>query len=183
MVRVGLSVKLKRHGVDCGPTVGRIGPWTRADRSRMGPHLGHNLDTGAKPIQRWARRARDNLWPRSLASEGRRNGPRRCRDGGQADELSRCPERPHARRSKLWLICSPSLGMSPSGRLGIRSSSNSALGDSKDRALTADGIVRTRSRGHHTLPDCGKSPNGSGFRQTVLGARRRTARRSAGVDR
>src|SRR3954468_5573643 len=31
---------------------------------------------------------------------------------------------------------SPSLGMSPSGRLGIRSSSNSALGDSKDRALT-----------------------------------------------
>src|SRR3954468_13621527 len=105
MVRVGLSVKLKRHGVDCGPTVGGIGPWTRADRGRMGPHLGHNLATGAKPIERWARRARDNLWPRSLASEGRRNGPNGCRDGGQTDELSRCPERPHARRSKLWLIC------------------------------------------------------------------------------
>src|ERR1700730_600807 len=26
-------------------TVGRIGPWTRADRSRTWPHLGHNLDT------------------------------------------------------------------------------------------------------------------------------------------
>jgi len=48
MIRVGLSVKLKRHGVDCGPTVGRIGPWTRADQSRMGPYLGHNLDTGGQ---------------------------------------------------------------------------------------------------------------------------------------
>ena len=37
-------------------------------------------------------------------------------------------------------------------------------------------------RGYRTY-DCGKSPNGSGFRQTVPGARRRTARRSAGVDR
>src|SRR3954451_20866915 len=45
MVRVWLSVNLKRHGVDCGGTVGRIGPWTRADRSRTWPHLGHNLDT------------------------------------------------------------------------------------------------------------------------------------------
>src|SRR4051794_15089427 len=50
MVRVGLSVKLKRHGVDCGRTVGRIGPGTRADRSRTRPHLGHNLDTGANPF-------------------------------------------------------------------------------------------------------------------------------------
>src|SRR3954453_19442771 len=48
MIRVGLSVNLKRHGVDCGPTVGRIGPWTRADQSRMGPYLGHNLDTGGQ---------------------------------------------------------------------------------------------------------------------------------------
>ena len=48
MVRVWLSVNLKRHGVDCGGTVGRIGPWTRADRSRTWPHLGHNLDTGGQ---------------------------------------------------------------------------------------------------------------------------------------
>src|SRR6201999_2105976 len=50
MVRVWLSVNLKRHGVDCGGTVGRIGPWTRADGSRTRPHLGHNLDTGANPF-------------------------------------------------------------------------------------------------------------------------------------
>ena len=48
MVRVWLSVNLKRHGVDCGRTVGRIGPWTCADRSRTWPPLGHNLDTGGK---------------------------------------------------------------------------------------------------------------------------------------
>jgi len=57
MVRVWLSVHLKRHGVDCGRTVGGVGPGTRADRSRTWPHLGHNLDTGGKPIQRVARRA------------------------------------------------------------------------------------------------------------------------------
>jgi hypothetical protein len=39
MVRVWLSVNLKRHGVDCGGTVGDSGPGTRADRSRMWPHL------------------------------------------------------------------------------------------------------------------------------------------------
>jgi hypothetical protein len=50
MVRVWLSVNLKRHGIDCGGTVGRIGPWTRADRSQTWPHLGHNLDTGANPF-------------------------------------------------------------------------------------------------------------------------------------
>jgi hypothetical protein len=37
MVRVWLSVNLKRHGVDCGGTVGRIGPWARADRSQTWP--------------------------------------------------------------------------------------------------------------------------------------------------
>ena len=57
-------------------------------------------------------------------------------------------------------LCSPSSGMSPSGRLGIRSGSNSALGGSKDRALTSDGIVRIRSRGTTTPTDCGKSPDG-----------------------
>ena len=70
MVRVWLSVNLKRHGVDCGGTVGRIGPGTRADRSRMWPHLGHNLDTGGKPIQRCARRAREKSLATELGFEG-----------------------------------------------------------------------------------------------------------------
>jgi hypothetical protein len=50
MVRVWLSVNAKRHGVDCEGTVGRIGPWTRADRSRMWPHLGHIRIPGANPF-------------------------------------------------------------------------------------------------------------------------------------
>jgi hypothetical protein len=70
MVRVWLSVNLKRHGVDCGGTVGRIGPWTRADRSQTCPHLGHNLDTGGKPIQRCARPAREKSLPREFGFEG-----------------------------------------------------------------------------------------------------------------
>src|SRR3954462_2482064 len=71
MVRVWLSVKLKRHGVDCGPTVGGVGPGTRADRSRVWPHLGYILDTGGRPIQRVFRSARGiNLWLPSLASRG-----------------------------------------------------------------------------------------------------------------
>jgi hypothetical protein len=70
MVRVWLSVNLKRHGVDCGRTVGGIGPWTRADRSRMWPHLGHNLDTRGQPIQRCARRAREKSLATELGFEG-----------------------------------------------------------------------------------------------------------------
>jgi hypothetical protein len=70
MVRVWLSVNLKRHGVDCGGTVGRIGPWTRADRSQTCPHLGHNLDTGGKPIQRCARRAREKSLAMEFGFEG-----------------------------------------------------------------------------------------------------------------
>ena len=69
MVRVWLSVNLKRHGVDCGGTVGRIGPWTRADRSRTWPHLGHNLDTGGKPIER-VRGAREKSLATELGFEG-----------------------------------------------------------------------------------------------------------------
>ncbi|MCW2630280.1 MAG: hypothetical protein JWR48_7002 [Mycobacterium sp.] len=67
MVRVWLSVNLKRHGVD---RVGGIGPGTRADRIRMWPHLGHNLDTGGKPIQRCARRAREKSLATELGCEG-----------------------------------------------------------------------------------------------------------------
>src|SRR6476469_10089173 len=52
MVRIWLSVNLKRHGVDCWRTVGRIGPRTRAERSRKWPHLGHNLDTGKTQLLR-----------------------------------------------------------------------------------------------------------------------------------
>src|SRR5258705_8807548 len=81
MVRVWLSVNLKRHGVDCGGTVGRIGPWTRADRSRTWPHLGRDLDTGGKPGERCARRARDSLLATELGFEGTWNGPRRWHDG------------------------------------------------------------------------------------------------------
>ncbi len=50
MVRVWLSVNLKRHGVD--------------------PHLGHNLDTGGKPIQRCARRAQEKSLATELGFEG-----------------------------------------------------------------------------------------------------------------
>jgi NTE family protein len=50
MVRVWLSVNLKRHGVDCGRTVGVIGPGTRADRSRMWPHLATIWIPGANPL-------------------------------------------------------------------------------------------------------------------------------------
>ncbi len=43
--------------------VGRIGPSTRADRSRTWPHLGRNLETGGKPIDHCARAGK------SLATE------------------------------------------------------------------------------------------------------------------
>ena len=56
--------------VDCGRTVGHIGPGTRADRSPTWPHLGHNLDTGGKPIQRCARRAREKSLATELGFEG-----------------------------------------------------------------------------------------------------------------
>ena len=69
MVRVWLSVNLKRHGVDCGGTVGRIGPWTRADRSRTWPHLGHNLDTGGNPFN-VVRGARGKSLATKLGFEG-----------------------------------------------------------------------------------------------------------------
>jgi hypothetical protein len=36
----------------------------------MWPHLGHNLDTGGKPIERCARRARESFWLPSFGFEG-----------------------------------------------------------------------------------------------------------------
>src|SRR5258705_12731106 len=102
MVRVWLSVNLKRHGVDCGGTVGGVGPGTRADRSRTWPHLGHNLDTGANPFN-VVRGARESLWL-PLGFEGTWSGPRRCRDGGQAGGRSpRSRNRRDMRVSELGL--------------------------------------------------------------------------------
>src|SRR5258708_7888416 len=70
MVRVWLSVNLKRHGIDCGRSVGRIGPWTRADRSRTWPHLGHKLDTGGSPFSGWIRIRDDDENPNRHQTTG-----------------------------------------------------------------------------------------------------------------
>jgi hypothetical protein len=62
----------------CAPLLkqfGRIGPWTRADRSQTWPHLGHNLDTGGKPIQRCARRAQEKSLATELGFEGHMKWP------------------------------------------------------------------------------------------------------------
>src|ERR1700682_6541870 len=96
MVRVWLSVNLKRHGVDCGRTVGRIGPATRADRSRMWPHLGHNLDTGGKPIERCARRAREKPLATELGFEGHVEWAESMHDGGRSAPLLIYPAHPFA---------------------------------------------------------------------------------------
>jgi len=81
MVRVWLSVNLKRHGVDCGGIVGRIGPWTRADRSQPWPHLGHNLEYRGQThstlcASRAGKVSAYGAWLRGAYSPG----PRRCHD-------------------------------------------------------------------------------------------------------
>jgi hypothetical protein len=57
--------------------------------------------------------------------------------------------------------------------------------DRRSRPLLCAKQIRPECSATRAAPQgfCGKSPNGSGFRQTVPGARRRTARRSARVDR
>jgi hypothetical protein len=85
MVRVWLSVNLKRHGVDCGGIVGRIGSWTRADRSQTWPHLGHNLHTGGKPSTLCASRAGKVSGYRAWLRGGYSPGPGRCHDRSSGD--------------------------------------------------------------------------------------------------
>ena len=72
MVRVWLSVNLKRHGVDCGGTVGGIGPGTRAGRSQTDvaaswPRFGYR---GANPLNVLHVVRGKSLWLPELGFEG-----------------------------------------------------------------------------------------------------------------
>jgi len=103
MVRVWLSVNLKRHGVDCGRTVGRIGPGTRAERSRMWRSFGTRIDIWPRSScrRRWSsRRGRPTPrgrralagWPhrRGVTNPVRATGPR-CGRSAPRVVSSPCP--------------------------------------------------------------------------------------------